>query len=143
MKYNADEFRELANEHSDCYSDCNAGDALSASLLCAVDEAERLRAGSESGASMIARERRRQIEEEHFTTDRDIEEHPRGQLIEAALCYLSEAQLQRKSPNRLWPWARRWWKPGDPIRMLVKAGALIAAEIDRRLAVERNEAKPA
>jgi len=32
----------------------------------------------------------------------------------------------------LWPWGSEWWKPSkDPIRDLVKAGALIAAEIDR------------
>ena len=32
-----------------------------------------------------------------------------------------------------WPWDMKWWKPSDedPIRNLVKAGALIAAEIDR------------
>jgi hypothetical protein len=31
-----------------------------------------------------------------------------------------------------WPWGKRWWKPSeDPVRNLVKAGALIAAEIDR------------
>jgi hypothetical protein len=31
-----------------------------------------------------------------------------------------------------WPWSKKWWKPSsDPIRNLVKAGALIAAEIDR------------
>jgi len=31
-----------------------------------------------------------------------------------------------------WPWEASWWKPSDdPIRNLAKAGALIAAEIDR------------
>lgn len=31
-----------------------------------------------------------------------------------------------------WPWADDWWNPSDdPVRNLVKAGALIAAEIDR------------
>lgn len=31
-----------------------------------------------------------------------------------------------------WPWTYDTWKPGDdPVRCLVKAGALIAAEIDR------------
>jgi hypothetical protein len=32
-----------------------------------------------------------------------------------------------------WPWDDEWYKPTpkDPIRQLVKAGALIAAEIDR------------
>ena len=33
----------------------------------------------------------------------------------------------------LWPWKEAWWKPTpeDRIRELVKAGALIVAEIDR------------
>ena len=33
----------------------------------------------------------------------------------------------------IWPWNLIWWKPtpNDRIRELVKAGALIAAEIDR------------
>ena len=40
-----------------------------------------------------------------------------------------------------WPWAKKWWKPSDdPVRNLVKAGALIAAEIDR---LESLKAKPA
>lgn len=39
-----------------------------------------------------------------------------------------------ETPDRSsdWPWHSSWWKPSDdPIRNLVKAGALIAAEIDR------------
>jgi hypothetical protein len=34
---------------------------------------------------------------------------------------------------KVWPWEQPdWWKPSDnPIRNLEKAGALIAAEIDR------------
>ena len=32
-----------------------------------------------------------------------------------------------------WPWPPEFWKPSDdPVRNLVKAGALIAAEIDRQ-----------
>jgi hypothetical protein len=34
------------------------------------------------------------------------------------------------SPAR-WPWSQDWWKPTNPRRDLVKAGALIAAEIER------------
>ena len=31
-----------------------------------------------------------------------------------------------------WPWNITWWKPStDPVRNLTKAGALIAAEIER------------
>ncbi|MEB3421767.1 hypothetical protein VK682_24660 [Salipiger manganoxidans] len=32
---------------------------------------------------------------------------------------------------QLWPWDRKWWKPTTPRRDLVKAGALIVAEIER------------
>ena len=31
----------------------------------------------------------------------------------------------------LWPWAAEWWKPKDCRRNLVRAGALILAEIER------------
>jgi len=35
--------------------------------------------------------------------------------------------------RNIWPWDFKWWKPtpNDRVRELVKAGALIAAEIDR------------
>jgi hypothetical protein len=36
-----------------------------------------------------------------------------------------------------WPWPRHWWKPTDRRRDLVKAGALILAEIER---LDRAEA---
>jgi hypothetical protein len=36
------------------------------------------------------------------------------------------------SKSYSWPWDAEWWKPSpDSVRNLVKAGALIAAEIDR------------
>lgn len=34
-------------------------------------------------------------------------------------------------PTKLWPWNLKYWKPGERIDELTKAGALIAAEIDR------------
>lgn len=30
-----------------------------------------------------------------------------------------------------WPWSRAWWKPASRRRCLIKAGALILAEIER------------
>ncbi len=56
----------------------------------------------------------------------------------AALSYIFHAIFPhvegRVGPMRWWPWGKSWWKPSDdPIRDLEKAGALIAAEIDRRL----------
>jgi len=41
--------------------------------------------------------------------------------------------------ENLWPWGKEWWKPSDRRRDLVKAGALIAAEIDR---LDRAKSKP-
>lgn len=89
-----------------------------------------------SGAELIAAERQRQIESEHWTPDHD-DAHDLGEMTIAAWCYAEHAVNQtRGHMNRprqsWWPWSARWWKPsGDPIRNLVKAGALIAAEIDR------------
>jgi hypothetical protein len=92
---------------------------------------------AKTGVELIANERQRQIEKEGWTPEHD-DWHLDGALSSAAECYLLElrARKQRgqvvKSPPPAWPWERDWWKPsGDPIRNLVKAGALIAAEIDR------------
>ncbi|MGY0790895.1 hypothetical protein ACW7BJ_16135 [Azospirillum argentinense] len=42
----------------------------------------------------------------------------------------AEEYASRPRPQ-IWPWGARWWKPKDPRRDLVRAGALIAAEIER------------
>ena len=42
------------------------------------------------------------------------------------------------APPPSWPWVRRWWKPTDRRRDLVKAGALILAEIERLDRIERE-----
>jgi len=91
-----------------------------------------------TGAQMIARERTRQREEEGWSAAHD-DGHTRGELAIAAAVYaLSEPVRENTILGRslryvLWPWDQRWWKPDrhDRIRELVKAGALIAAEIDR------------
>lgn len=45
-------------------------------------------------------------------------------------------------PTYDWPWARKWWKPSpDPIRNLVKAAALLMAEIDRLIRKQQRKAK--
>jgi hypothetical protein len=95
-----------------------------------------------TGIELIAAERKRQIEEEGWTAEHD-DEHDRGELIRAAACYaLPDMSLTFGNDNLdislielLWPWDLGWWKPspGNRIRELEKAGALIAAEIDRLL----------
>lgn len=97
-----------------------------------------------TGAELIAAERRRQIDAEGWSTEHDAE-HADGALVAAAACYLMPPNFRNptdRSNSRSmplghawprWPWGRQWWKPkpDDRVRELVKAGALIAAEIDR------------
>lgn len=91
-----------------------------------------------NGIERIAAERRRQIGKEGWTADHD-DEHVGGELAVAAACYAARAgQLDRDDPPDAWPWGDEWWKPNDdPIRDLERAGALIAAEIDRLLRIRR------
>jgi hypothetical protein len=43
-----------------------------------------------------------------------------------------DRRLRKAGWKNGFPWDYKWWKPSkDPIKNLVKAGALIAAEIDR------------
>ncbi len=96
-----------------------------------------------SGAELIAAERVRQIEKEGWTADHDDgPDHADGELAAAGANYawasvnlaLGENPQINKLPSLNWPWEMEWWKPSeDPVRNLVKAGALIAAEIDRLL----------
>jgi hypothetical protein len=77
-----------------------------------------------TGAERIAAERQRQIQKEGWTSEND-DRYKNGELLRAAICYLNN------DPTG-WPWDPSWWKPSTPIRNLEKAGALIAAEIDRK-----------
>lgn len=86
----------------------------------------------------IAVERRRQVEAEGWTPEHD-DQHAKGEMASAAACYALpqgqrwnlDARDYRKIIEHIWPWHARWWKPGDRRRELVKAGALIVAEIER------------
>ena len=100
-------------------------------------EAE-LAALKEGGSGLIATERARQISTEGWTPAHD-DEHELGELAAASVCYTNLAQAQiadavMESDTEVhvdWPWSSDSWKPSDdPIRNLVKAGALIAAQID-------------
>jgi hypothetical protein len=53
-------------------------------------------------------------------------------------------QLLTANVEAAWPWDKERWKPSmDPKRNLVKAGALIAAELDRLYELEKQNAQPA
>lgn len=84
-----------------------------------------------SGIEKIAAERQRQIEAEGWSKDHDSQ-YTDGQLWQAAICYARDFGCAYLShPPRNWPWSKGWWKPKSRIENLVRAGALIAAEIDR------------
>mgnify|MGYP001580525870 CR=1 FL=1 len=91
----------------------------------------------------IELERRRQIEREGWTREHD-DAHAKGELARAAACYCTGDTMTTRHPRRLggpisvWPWSLSWWKPADRRRNLIKAGALIVAEIERLDRAERQ-----
>lgn len=86
-----------------------------------------------SGAERITRERARHTDGEGFTPEHDAQ-FTNGELLEAAECYLTATWFLPSEPPFGWPFGSADWKPSqDRIRNLEKAGALIAAEIDRLL----------
>lgn len=88
----------------------------------------------------IAAERKRQIDVEGWGARHD--DRSGGDLAVAAACYALPAQRLSMMVDpyategvsllsSLWPWSHEWWKPKDRRRDLVRAGALIVAEIER------------
>lgn len=86
----------------------------------------------------IAAERQRQIEREGYPADHD-DRYSWGALAYAGAAYAlsgggSDAFRERYStedPPSMWPWLPRFWKPKDRRTDLVRAAALILAEIER------------
>ena len=86
-------------------------------------------------------ERQRQIEAEGWTPEHD-DAHDSGELAAAACSYClfaadelnplsqGDGDFYRVIPP-MWPFHVSWYKPDDPRRALVKAAALILAEIER------------
>lgn len=109
-----------------------------------------IEAGQATGVELIEAERWRQIDKEGWTTAHD-DEHEFGELASAAACYALPPMLRVNEKREVfrpedrvhargmvptyWPcdWTIDSWKPtpNDRVRELVKAGALLAAEIDR------------
>ncbi|UFW79980.1 DUF7768 domain-containing protein [Rhizobium sp. SU303] len=100
----------------------------------------------------VAGERRRQVEAEGWTPEHD-DQHMDASMALAAGSYCESAarpSILARKPGaafaipKLWPqsWSRDWWKPKSPREDLVRAAALIIAEIerlDRAAATEATE----
>ena len=86
---------------------------------------------TEAARSVLA-ERARQISAEGWTSEQDDAYNP-GVLAEAGGIYALHAfdPFRAKEAPEGWPWSPGWWKPKDPRTNLVKAGALVLAEIER------------
>lgn len=107
----------------------------------------------------VIAERRRQIMSEGWAEEHD-DAHVTGSMAMAAACYAWSGSDDRPSfrqrvadalwarfgsddgnpIKRMWPWAQEWWKPKSKRRDLVRAGALILAEIER---MDRQKARDA
>jgi len=98
-----------------------------------------------NGVRVIEAERTRQVQVEQYFPPNDLM-HNQGELARAAACYAIPHHLRGSYVQLLWPWNPANYKPAkvdssmglwtreaadERIRELSKAGALIAAEIDR------------
>jgi hypothetical protein len=87
----------------------------------------------------VVSERMRQVIGEGFGPEHD-DAQKGGSLAAAAGCYalFTDAYPNIEEPPPAWPWGAKWWKPFEYRRDLVRAAALIIAEIER---LDRAEAK--
>lgn len=94
-----------------------------------------------TGIGLIHDERERQINEEGFNDVHDAQ-YKDNELLKAAGAYTIVHIVAKErgwnitemlAPD-LWPFHKSWWKPQSRRRNLERAGALIAAELDRMIA---------
>lgn len=96
------------------------------------------------GWRKITDERARQISAEGWDVAHD-DNHEANQMLHAAMCYLEihrngipmRRSLSGKSIPVSWPWETHWWKPKGRERDLVRSGALMLAERDRCVRLNR------
>jgi hypothetical protein len=81
------------------------------------------------GADLIREERRRQIEVEGYDAKHDFNE-PLNNIVAAAVSY-AMVDIDKQEAEAWWNWDFKYWKPKDRKRNLVRAGALIAAALDK------------
>lgn len=123
--------------------DCESPDVVAREIVAmmaslAVDGARESREEAVAvlgeGVARVAVERDRQ---RYKFDDAHDDAHDDRELAKAALCYLVESMGGEfggfVQPPEGWPFGSESWQPGERVDDLTKAGALIAAEIDRLL----------
>lgn len=101
----------------------------------------------------VLAERQRQVLVEGFTAQHD-DSHGAGEIALAAACYAAHSACwqarqytlregggggalrhrllsAQEFVGRMWPWSQASWRPADDRRNLVRAAALLLAEIER------------
>lgn len=94
----------------------------------------------------IATERERQTRVFGWTPEHD-DKHTKGEMAKAAACYALSASINKHARSvceqdwspwwdciflkRYWPWHPKWWRPEGRRVELIKAAALIVAELER------------
>lgn len=111
--------------------------AMHAAIVAFINSAPSTGAESMTIAARdVLAERRRQIDVEGWTSEHD-DAHASGGMAYAAACYAlagTGPTVNEIDLMRLWRWTRwseEWFKPKGGRRNLVRAAALILAEIER------------
>lgn len=89
--------------------------------------------GVSKAAQDVLAERQRQLRSEGYSPEMD-DLYQLDELSMAAACYAAYGDHTSKLPPLLpggWPWARETFRPRDRRSNLVRAGALILAELER------------
>ncbi|ENU0860544.1 ead/Ea22-like family protein [Citrobacter amalonaticus] len=103
---------------------------LAGELLHAQKRIKELEAQQTPAANDVLAERRRQINVEGWTPEHD-DKYQHSEMLWASCCYvLNTIQKYNRVPFD-WPWRDEWWKPTEKRRDLVKAAALLLADIER------------
>lgn len=104
----------------------DATDYLEPLLIAAAPQA----ALSDAARDLLA-ERARQVCVEGWTAEHD-DKYRDHEMSCAAGCYaMHTLAYPAGDPPSAWPWAASWWKPKTHRQNLLKAGALILADIER------------
>ncbi len=98
-----------------------------------IEQFKNIQGAPLSGVEEIAAERKEHYTKHAWSPDGD-DQYVNDELIDAAMQYIGGDVIS------CWPesWDRKWYKPGNRIEELRRAGALIASEIDR---LKRQQAR--
>ncbi|WP_227509203.1 hypothetical protein [Acinetobacter johnsonii] len=133
------------DEQTQCYENDIGEDTESINMAWMAWQSAKAQAVPEGFAIKdVINERQRQINQEFYSTEND-DEYKQNELLRAAVCYAENVVrrgwvfdsnfgpdvYQEEEVPDLWPWDLDFWKPRNPRRDLVRAAALLIAEIER------------